>query len=67
MKHKSCELYRVNVYNIAIYFSLTSNSLLYMAEAFRELCSIRTLEAVSIVVPANDLGTEHCLMKSSEG
>jgi len=38
-----------------------------MAEAFRELCNIRTLEAVSIVVPANDLGTEHCLMKSSEG
>jgi hypothetical protein len=36
-----------------------------MAEAVKEFSSVRTLEAVS-VVPANDLGREHCLLKSSK-
>jgi len=60
VQYKSCKLYKVNIYNIAIYFSPASNSLLCMAEAVRELSSIRTLEAVSfVVVPANELRTDH--------
>ena len=66
VQYKSCKCYRVNVYNIAIYFSPASNSLLCIVETVRELSSIRTLEAGSVVDPANDLRKEHCLLTSSK-